>query len=110
MFENSFLELTGDLSWNPSYVSKEELFPSEQAGLFKDPKLWQDWSEPFKTTYDEYVRNQHAKTQSIESLRKALANSKTYNRIPPSWLSALKLYAAAFSLAEFAAVVGNLRA
>ena len=33
-----------------------------------------------------------------------------YRKLDPLWTNALKLYAATFSLAEFAAVVGNLRA
>jgi toluene monooxygenase system protein A len=99
-----------NLHWQPSYVGEADLFPKEQVGFVNDVNTWRNWEEPFKTTYSEYVKNQHKKTQTIESIRRALGNKNTYERLPASWLSALKLYAATFSLAEFAAVVGNLRA
>jgi toluene monooxygenase system protein A len=105
-----WLHFARNLDWQPSYVDREVLFPKEQAGPFNEMATWHAWEEPFKTTYLDYVKNQHKKNESIESIRKALANKTTYEKLPASWLSALKLYAATFSLAEFAAVVGNLRA
>lgn len=105
-----WLHLARNLQWQPSYVTEEEFFPKEQVGPKNDIKSFHNWEEPFKCSYAEYVKNQTKKTETIESIRKALANKNTYDRLPASWLSALKLYSATFSLAEFAAVIGNLRA
>lgn len=105
-----WLDLARNVHWQPSYVNEEELFPKVQVGPVNDVESFRSWEEPFKTTYFDYVKNQTKKTEAIESIRKALANKNTYDRLPASWLSALKLYSATFSLAEFAATVGNLRA
>ena len=43
-------------------------------------------------------------------MRDAIGKLEDFQALDPSWLSALKLHAATLPLAEFAAVVGNLRA
>src|SRR5439155_23723209 len=68
-----------------------------------------DWDEPFRTTFTEYVTNQHDKDASVYAVRDALGKTPDLARLPAGWRSALKLHAATLPLAEFAAVIGNLR-
>ena len=44
------------------------------------------------------------------AVRAAVGTIDDFQRLDPQWLAALKLHAATLSLAEFAAVIGNLRA
>ena len=44
------------------------------------------------------------------AVREAVGRVEDYQRLPQGWLEGLKLHAATLPLAEFAAVVGNLRA
>ena len=98
------------LDWNFSYVSEEEVYPEVAAG---SPWLkhaeWKSWDEPFKTSFSEYVRHQHEKDASVKAVQEAVGNLSDTQKLSSSWLNGLKLHSATLPLAEFAAVVGNLR-
>jgi toluene monooxygenase system protein A len=99
-----------DLDWKLGYVREEDAFPPTMAGSPWLPATkWSGWDEPFRTTYGEYVTTQTEKDASVESVREVLGRADDYAKLPLEWRSALKLHAATLPLAEFAAVVGNLR-
>jgi toluene monooxygenase system protein A len=108
---DDWLDLARKLDWEFSHVDEREAFPEEISGT---PWLtcaeWQSWDEPYRTTYGEYVATQHSKEASVEAVREAVGGFDDYQKVPAVWRSALKLHAATLPLAEFAAVVGNLRA
>jgi len=92
-------------------VSEEDVFPETVSGRPWLPHAeWARWDEPYRTTYAEYVVNQHAKDASVYAVRDAVGRLEDIQKLDPSWLNGLKLHAATLPLAEFAAVVGNLRA
>jgi len=106
-----WFDLARKLDWNPTYVDEAELFPVEVSGRPWLPgSAWRDWDEPYRTSYAEYVHDQHAKEGAIHVLREAIGRPEDVQRLNPAWRSAIKLHAATLPLAEFAAVVGNLRA
>ncbi|MBK9263683.1 MAG: YHS domain-containing protein [Polyangiaceae bacterium] len=110
MDHTEWLDLARKLDWEFSYVSERDVFPEEMAGRpFLDGQAWRDWEEPFRTTFAEYVTNQHEKDTALYAVRDALGKAEDLERLPREWLNALKLHAAALPLAEFDAVVGNLR-
>jgi toluene monooxygenase system protein A len=106
-----WLDLSRKLDWQFSYVSEEDAFPREMAG---EPWLpnseWKDWDEPFKTTFRDYAFTQAAKDQAVYAVRDAIGGIEEFDKLPKTWLNALKLHSATLPLAEFAAVIGNLRA
>jgi toluene monooxygenase system protein A len=108
---DDWLDLARKLDWEFSHVDEREVFPEEISG---SPWLtcaeWQSWDEPYRTTYGEYVATQQSKEASVEAVREAVGGFDDYQKVPAVWRSALKLHAATLPLAEFAAVVGNLRA
>ena len=65
---------------------------------------------PSSKTYGEYVVNQSAKDDAVEAVRGAVGQIEDFKRLDPGWVNGPKLHAATLPLAEFAAVVGNLRA
>lgn len=106
-----WLHLSRDLDWEFSYVSEAEVFPAAVSGSeHLSTKQWLDWEEPFKTTYSEYVVKQAEKEHSVQAVREAVGKVEDFQKLPKAWANGLKLHAAALPLAEFAAVVGNLRA
>lgn len=50
-------DLARTTNWTPTYVSEDELFPPQLSGDF-DLSLtaWEQYDEPYKQTYPEYVK------------------------------------------------------
>ncbi len=106
-----WFELARKLDWEYSYVSEREVFPPELSGApWLGHEEWQAWDEPYRTTYSEYVEGQADKEAAVSAVRNAIGHIDDFSRHDRAWLSALKLHAATLPLAEFAAVLGNLRA
>ena len=106
-----WLELARKLEWTLSYVDEQRAFPSSMAGApWLPTEVWAAFEEPFKTTYAEYVRGQHAKEESVRAVREVLATNEDFLALDPAWRSCFALYAATLPLAEFAALLGNLGA
>lgn len=111
MKREEWFDLARKLDWDFSYVREDEVFPPEVSGRpWLPAKAWSGWDEPYKTTYTEYVANQSEKESTVAAVRTALGRVSDFGRLPRTWLSALKLHGATLPLAEFAAVIGNLRA
>jgi toluene monooxygenase system protein A len=108
---DEWLDLSRKVDWELSYVREEEAFPEVVAGRPWLPgAAWRDWDEPYRTTYAEYVANQHDKDAAVYAVRDAVGRTEDAQRLEAPWIDALKLHAATLPLAEFAAVIGNLRA
>ncbi len=108
---DEWMDLARKLDWRFSYVQESDAFPEEVSGRPWLPhEAWAGWDEPYRTTYGEYVVNQRAKDAAVEAVRDAVGHVDDFKKLDPGWLNAVKLHAATLPLAEFAAVVGNLRA
>jgi len=108
---DEWLGLARKLDWDFSYVSESEAFPEQTSGKPWLPgEAWRNWEEPFKTTYHDYVTCQAEKDAAVYSIKETFARPRNLERLPKTWVNGLKLHAATLPLAEFAAVVGNLRA
>lgn len=106
----AWLDLARKLDWTVSHATPEEVFPRGPSGTpWLPQEKWADWDEPYHTSYREYVRNQSDKEASVRAVRELLGRAEDLDELPPPWRSSLKLHAATLPLAEFAAVIGNLR-
>src|SRR5664279_4299256 len=56
--------LTRDLDWEPSYVSREKLFPHTS---YEGIKIhdWDGWEDPFRLTVDAYYKYQAEKDKRL---------------------------------------------
>lgn len=109
--KEDWLDLARRLDWDYSYVKEEEVFPAAISGSpWLSHEAWRTWDEPYKTTYAHYVDIQAAKEDSVLAIKEALGNLTDFERLNVLWSNALKMHAATLPLAEFAAVIGNLRA
>lgn len=70
---------------------------------------WRDWDETFKTSYREYVENQHEKDMAVYAVRDAVGRLENVQNLATPWINGLKVHAAALPLAEFTGTIGNLR-
>jgi toluene monooxygenase system protein A len=103
-------DLARKLDWTWSYVDEREAFPEALSGRpWLAQEQWADWDEPFRTSYTEYVAGQSAKEAAVRAVRDALGRPEDLAQLDPAWRAGVKLHAALLPLAEFAAVVGNLR-
>ncbi len=108
---DSWLALATKLDWEYSYVSAREVFPEQVSGRpWLEHGAWRDWEESYRTTFREYAAIQCDKERAVFAVQDALSNVDDYVGLDRAWLSALKLHGATLALAEFAAVVGNLKA
>ncbi len=108
---DQWLDLARKVDWELSYVTERDAYPEEISGTPWLPReAWRAWDEPYRTSYREYVSTQHAKESSLRAVRDAVGGPEDFQRLDPAWRNAVKLHAATLPLAEFAAVVGNLRA
>src|SRR4051794_39302083 len=108
---DEWLDLARKLGWGYSYFYEHAGFPHLGAGPPWVPhSAWQGFREPYRTAYSEYVATQHTKETVVHAVRAAVGRIDDFQRLDPQWLAALKLHAATLPLAEFAAVIGNLRA
>ncbi len=108
---DEWLDAARKLDWEFSYVSEREVFPEAMSGRpWLPAEAWRGWDEPYRTSYSEYVENQHAKERSLAAVREAIGSAEDLSKLDRGWLSAVKLHTAVLPLAEFAAVIGNLRA
>jgi toluene monooxygenase system protein A len=108
---DQWLDLARKLDWKLSYIDEAEAFPEEMSGRPWLPGAeWRGWDEPYRTSYPEYVAGQTVKEAGVRALREAIGGPEDARRLDAAWRSARKLHAATLPLAEFAAVIGNLRA
>ena len=105
-----WLPLARKLDWDYSYVREDEVFPQVISGRPWLPySEWQKWEESFKTSYREYVENQHDKDMAVYAVRDAVGRLENVQNLARPWINGLKLHAATLPLAEFTATIGNLR-
>jgi toluene monooxygenase system protein A len=108
---DEWLDLARKLDWEFSYVGERDAFPEAVSGKpWLAHENWQDWDEPYRTAFHEYASGQHEKDAAIHAVRDAVGRVADFEKHDRAWLSALKLHGATLPLAEFAAVIGNLRA
>lgn len=108
---DDWMDLARNLDWELSYKTEQEVFPEQVAGRpWLRDEQWRQWDEPYKTTYDEYVRIQHQKETEVRAVLDLMSRPSEVAALDPAWINAMKLHGALLPLAEFAATVGNLRA
>ena len=83
-----WLHLARKLDWDYSFVSEEEVFPPVISGRPWLPHSeWRDWEESFKTSYREYVENQHDKDMAVYAVRDAVGRLDDIQALSTPWLS-----------------------
>jgi len=72
-----WFDLGRRLDWTPSYVPRDELFPSYASDSSGVPtEDWESWDEPYKVSFREYVDTQRRKDEAIYGVKSAVGRSK----------------------------------
>jgi toluene monooxygenase system protein A len=53
---------------------------------------WQNWEEAFKTSYREYVKNQHDKDMTLYVVRDAVGRPEDIQNLNTMWINDLKVH------------------
>src|SRR5262249_30753316 len=101
LMRDEWLSFARKLDWDYSYVSEKDVFPEIVSGRPWLPHAaWQDWDEPYRTSYREYVTTQHEKDAAVYAVRDAVGRLENFQKLDKVWLNALKFHAATLPLAE----------
>ncbi len=107
---HEWYDIARSTNWTPSYVQDHELFPDVMTGAQGVPMAeWENYDEPYKTSYPEYVRVQREKDAGAYSVKAALERSRMFEEADPGWLSILKSHYGAIALGEYAAMSAEAR-
>jgi len=86
-----WLPLARKLDWEFSYTTEREVFPEVISGRPWLPhSAWKDWDESFKTSYREYVENQHEKDMAVYAVRDAVGRLENVQSLATPWINGLK--------------------
>jgi len=103
-------EIARNTNWTPKYVPESEMFPEELTCALGLPvEAFEEYDEPYKTTYPEYVKVQREKDAAAYSVKAALERSKIYENASPGWLSVLKSHFGAIARGEYSASSAECR-
>jgi phenol hydroxylase P3 protein len=95
--------LTRGLDWEPSYVSKERLFPYTGYEGIKIAD-WDGWEDPFRLTAEAYCRYQSEKDKRLYAVLDGFAQGQGHLRLSDaSYLNAIKLFLQGITPLEYAA-------
>lgn len=100
---------TRDLAWEPSYQTKEAIYPYVD---YEGIKIhdWDKWEDPFRLTMDSYWKYQGEKERKFYAIIDAHAQNNGHLNITDArYLTALKLFLQAISPGEYAAHKGFAR-
>ena len=73
--KDKYQYLTRDMSWEPTYQKKEDIYPDER---FEGIKItdWSQWEDPFRLTMDAYWKYQAEKEKKLYAIFDAFAQNK----------------------------------
>ena len=98
---SDWYDIARDTNWQPSYVRRDELFPPVQSGdLEFAPEIWNQYDEPYKVSYREYVNVQREKDAGIYGVKTAAARTRYMDKVDDRWHSVLKFHFGGASLGE----------
>lgn len=97
-----YRETSRGLYWEPTYVSKEQVYPHKytpQSSRIR-AKNWDDWEDPFRMFYREYVRIQAKKELSYHSIADSNQRFDVAKKIERRWVEGMKVYMTALANTE----------
>ena len=95
--------MTRDLSWEPTYVSEDEMFPHT---TFEGIKIhdWSKWEDPFRLTVDAYFKYQAEKDKRLYAVLDGFAQSQGHLSLTDArYLNAMKLFLQGVTSLEYTA-------
>jgi phenol/toluene 2-monooxygenase (NADH) P3/A3 len=101
--KSRYSALTRDLSWDPTYVSEDDMFPRT---TFEGIKVhdWSKWEDPFRLTVDSYFKYQAEKDKRLYAVLDGFAQSQGHLSLTDArYLNAMKLFLQGVTSLEYTA-------
>ena len=107
---DDWYDIARDVDWTLSYVDRNEAFPEEWVGAKGIPlEAWDDWDEPFRVSYREYVMVQREKEGSVGAIREAMVRAKIYKHLDAGHKASSQLHMGTTCMVEQMAVTMQSR-
>lgn len=79
---DDWYETSRDVDWTFSAVDRAVAFPTSWSGTDGVPEqAWQEWEEPFRVSYRDYVRIQREKEAGVKAVSNALTRAGLYEKL-----------------------------
>ena len=107
---DDWYDIARDVDWTLSYVEAKEAFPEAWTGVGDIPKeAWDEWDEPFRVTFRDYVRVQREKESGAYAVRDALKRANIYDKLDAGHVAASQMHMGTISMVEQMAVTMQSR-
>ncbi|MFT3731848.1 MAG: toluene monooxygenase [Hyphomicrobium sp.] len=98
-------DLARQTNWTPKYISTEQMFPPQFSdGYGIGMEFWEEFDEPYKVTYRDYVQTQREKEVGAYSVKSATSRSEFYRKAEPGWKSMLQFHFGSIPFVEYGSV------
>jgi 1,2-phenylacetyl-CoA epoxidase catalytic subunit len=107
---DDWYEISRDLDWTLSYVDDDVAFPPMWTGTRDIPKqAWDEWEEPFRVSYRDYVAMQREKESGVRAVSSVLSRANVFDRLDPAHAAASHLHMGTTCMVEQMAVTMQSR-
>ena len=103
-------DMARSTNWTPTYVQEEDIFPPDMSDVFGlGMDVWDQYDEPYKVSFRDYVRVQREKDTAAYAVKEALSRSDYYDKAEPGWMTILKSHYGGVVTVEFASASTQAR-
>ncbi len=107
---DDWYDIARDVDWSFSYVDRDEAFPEAWVGANGiPPEAWEDWEEPFRVSYRDYVKVQREKETGVGAIRDAMIRADLYAHLDPGHRASSHLHMGTTCMVEQMAVTMQSR-
>ena len=107
---DDWYDIARDVDWTFSYVERDEAFPEEWVGAKGIPlEAWEDWEEPFRVSYRDYVKVQREKETGVGAIRDAMMRANLYAHLDAGHQASSHLHMGTTCMVEQMAVTMQSR-
>lgn len=107
---DDWYDIARDVDWTLSYVDRDAAFPEEWVGAKGIPlDAWEDWDEPFRVSFREYVMVQREKEAGVGAIREAMVRAKVYEHLDDGHKASSQLHMGTTCMVEQMAVTMQSR-
>ncbi len=98
-------DIARQTNWTAKYAADAQIFPSEFSDPFGIPMdQWEEFDEPYKVTYRDYVQTQREKDVGAYSVKSATSRNEFYRKAESGWKSMLQFHFGSIPFVEYGSV------
>ena len=107
---DDWYDIARDVDWTLGYVERAAAFPEQWVGAKGIPDTaWDQWDEPFRVSFREYVMVQREKESGVGAIREAMVRAKVYQGLDEGHKASSQLHMGTTCMVEQMAVTMQSR-